>query len=335
MRVLVCGTLYGSAYLHALQASDCGLRLAGILARGSARSRQLAAQLGVPLYTRVPELPPHSVDIACVAVGGAAGSELADALLRRGIHVLIEHPQERDALESALEEAARRRLAFHVNSHFADLEAPQAFLAACAACRARSPLLLLSLVSNPRALYSCVEIAARALGLERQRPFSFRPYEVQASDPSAGGPVVSIHGEAGGVPLVVQCLRIDSPDDDGGTAWMSHRAAATFAEGTLALAEASGPALWLPAAVPPSAFATLEGQARLAAPAWSVLSGSPATHAHFLWQQRDTANRLALHRLVRHIASGVPPPEQRPAHLLAVSSAWRELMDRIGPLRPG
>jgi thiazolinyl imide reductase len=347
MRVLVCGTLYGSAYLQALQAGDCGLRLAGILARGSSRSRELAARLGVPFYSRLEELPAggahvadvahvagvaHAADIAdlaIVAVGGPAGTALGDGLLRRGMHVLIEHPRETPELERSLEEAARRRLVYHVNSHFGDLEAPQAFLAAFAAWSAHSRLRLLSLASNPRALYSCVELAARALG--SRRPFSFAPAE---TEPAAGGPLVSIHGEAGGVPLVVQCLRIDSASDDGADAWVSHRVAATFEAGTLLLAEASGPALWLPAAGAPAAFATPQGQARLAAPAWSVLSGFPPTHGQYVWQQRDAANRLALRRLVHHVASGVPPPEQVPRHLLAVSAAWRQLMDRIGPLRP-
>jgi thiazolinyl imide reductase len=263
------------------------------------------------------------------------------------MHVLIEHPRETAELEGALEEAARRRLVYHVNSHFGDLEAAQAFLAAFADLSTRSRLRLMSLATNPRALYSCVELAARALG--SRWPLSFSSVapagetgarlaaggepEAAAGAPAASGPLASIHGEAGDVALVVQCLRIDSASDDGADAWVSHRIAATFEAGTLLLAEASGPALWLPAAGTPAAFATPQGQARLAAPAWSVLSGFPPTHAHYLWQQRDAANRLALRRLVHHIATGAAPPDQRPEHLLAVSATWRRLLDRIGPLR--
>ena len=47
MRVLVCGTGYGSSYLTALWNHPAGLRLAGILARGSGRSQALARQWGV------------------------------------------------------------------------------------------------------------------------------------------------------------------------------------------------------------------------------------------------------------------------------------------------
>ena len=67
MRVLLCGTNYGSSYLQALHQNESGFVLAGIVAR-SERSRGMAAQCGVPFYTSVDEVPGDAVDAACVAV---------------------------------------------------------------------------------------------------------------------------------------------------------------------------------------------------------------------------------------------------------------------------
>jgi hypothetical protein len=60
--------------------------LAGIVARGGARSRRLARKLGVPLVLDAGEAP--AADVACVAVGSpAVATELSRSFLRRGVHV--------------------------------------------------------------------------------------------------------------------------------------------------------------------------------------------------------------------------------------------------------
>ncbi|MGQ4445029.1 Gfo/Idh/MocA family oxidoreductase, partial [Streptomyces violaceoruber] len=93
-RVLVCGTNFGRFYAEAVHRRP-GYAPAGILSRGSAASRACAERLGVPHYTDVADLP-AGIDAACVAVSsaisGGQGTELARALMDRGIHVLQEHP---------------------------------------------------------------------------------------------------------------------------------------------------------------------------------------------------------------------------------------------------
>lgn len=129
IHVLVCGTNYGRIYLEAIRLGGAGYCLVGILARGSVRSQQVAREYGVPLYRCVEDLD-GGIDLACAAVG-ASGSDVVHGLLRQGIHVLCEHPQNPTRLESALDAAASRGLSFHVNGHFADLEAARAFTSYC------------------------------------------------------------------------------------------------------------------------------------------------------------------------------------------------------------
>ena len=100
VRVVVCGSNYGAMYALALSTLP-GFRLTGVVARGSPRSVNLAKTMGVPLYTS-PAEEASPVDIACVAVGGGAANELILSFLRRGVHVLAEHPIGPGAAEAAL-----------------------------------------------------------------------------------------------------------------------------------------------------------------------------------------------------------------------------------------
>ncbi len=169
MQVLLCGTHYGANYVEALWQHPSGLRLGGILSRGSARSVQLARQLSVPHYDSLEQVPPGAIEAAIVAVGGA-GAALATSLLERGIPVLAEHPVEPDALEALLALAARERRVFHLNSHFGDLETIVPFVHHCAELRQRTPLLFLHAQFNPRTAFSLIEILGRAIGA--LEPFS-------------------------------------------------------------------------------------------------------------------------------------------------------------------
>lgn len=66
-KIVVCGTLFGQVYLSAFKTAFEGGELAGILAQGSERSRQLAHAYGVPLYHHVDELP-DDINMACVVI---------------------------------------------------------------------------------------------------------------------------------------------------------------------------------------------------------------------------------------------------------------------------
>jgi thiazolinyl imide reductase len=320
VRVIVCGTRYGSAYVQALWEHDAGLRLVGIVARGSGRSRELAARYGVPLYRAESEVPKNGVDLACVAVPGVAGTELAMDFLRRGVHVLAEHPAEPADLSAALAEARSRGLVYHLNAHFADLETTWPFFAVCA--RATERPLFLTAATNPRALYSCLDLVGRALG-------GLSPFEVHGAL-TGDGPLAAIHGTAAGVPFSIQCQTALTERDDGRETWVSHRLALTWETGTLHLVEAAGPVLWVPVAGPVEELPPPEAAAIFAKPAWSLLSPPvPPTLREHLADHRDRANRLALRRLAAEVRTGHRAPEQAPAHLLAVSRAWRQVCDAM------
>jgi predicted dehydrogenase len=68
-----------------------GVRLVGLVDVDPVGPRALAEQLGVPLVPRVEDLP-EDVDVVSVAVPTLAHRAVAEPLLRRGIHCLVEKP---------------------------------------------------------------------------------------------------------------------------------------------------------------------------------------------------------------------------------------------------
>ncbi|EAA7804358.1 yersiniabactin biosynthesis oxidoreductase YbtU, partial [Salmonella enterica subsp. enterica serovar Heidelberg] len=102
-RVLIVGAKFGEMYLNAFMQPPEGLELVGLLAQGSARSRELAHAFGIPLYTS-PEQITRMPDIACIVVrstvAGGTGTQLARHFLARGVHVIQEHPLHPDDISS-------------------------------------------------------------------------------------------------------------------------------------------------------------------------------------------------------------------------------------------
>lgn len=324
MQVLLCGTHYGANYVEALWQHPSGLRLGGILSRGSARSVQLARQLAVPHYDSLEKVPPGAIDAAIVAVG-SAGPALAAALLERGIPVLAEHPVEPDALAGLLALAARERRVFHLNSHFGDLETIVPFVHHCAELRQRTPLLFLHAQFNPRTAFSLIEILGRAIGA--LEPFAIgAPAPLPAGQESALPAFATVNATLGGVAATLLCQRVVSAADDGSATLVSHQVMAGFGAGNLLLGETFGPALWLTRLGP-----SLPPQL----PWWSQLGPPAEPAANPRSGIRPRANVLALDRFAKQIAGGPLPPVQRPEHLLGVARVWRAVMDALGPLEVG
>jgi thiazolinyl imide reductase len=294
LRILLCGTNYGSAYLRVL-------RPAAILAR-SERSRALARQHGVPFYRSVAEA--RDIDAAVVAISGDAGREITTALLERGVHVLAEHPQSADDV------AAHRqhRAVYHVNAHYSDIEAAAAFVSTFRSMQSR--VLFVNVLTNPRALYSAIELLGRAIG-------SLRDVRLEVLPPAPN----AFFTLARSGTLTIQVQNVFSAVDDGSSNWVSHNITAGFEDGVLTLAEAQGPLTWIPA--PPSLPQVSAAWNR---PMWHVLAAPPPAYSQYVTEGRDRANRIALARFAEEVRSGVTPPEQATEHLLGVSRVWEQLL---------
>ena len=290
VRLLLCGSNYAKAYLAAIDGEPRDYLLAGLLSRGSPRSRELAVERRIPLYHRVSDVP-DGIDVVCAAMGSAGQAPVLE-LLERRISVLCEHPHAPAYLKAALKRAASCDARFHINGHFAQLDGPLEFVRAA---RARQGPQWIDVTLQDRALYGALEIVRCATG--SCEPSDFRVMPVDASFPV-------LEGRLGGVPAKLQIesswmangelLPDGSPDY-----LLDCRIVLGYSSGVLTLLSLSGPVLW-------NANVLLQPSVEIE-------------------QQRIRANRQSLDALVGHMRGGPPPELQSADHILDVSAAWESL----------
>jgi thiazolinyl reductase component of yersiniabactin synthetase len=314
-RILVCGTNYGQTYIEAIQKARGEFELVGILARGSLRSRELARGLGAPLYQNIDNLP-MGIDVACAAMG-VSGAEAVLGLLKRGIHVLCEHPQRPDFIEAALAAAASGRACFHVNGHFAFLKAASAFIKHCSVLYRSSGPSFIDVMMTDRSSYGALDILRRSMQ-------SFEPADLVLQGHSL--PFSVVRGTLATVPVTFQV----QPSNQGGEKILAdgdpnylvdHRIGIGYPEGVLTLMSVAGPVIWN------SNYSRSSGREL---PIWTTIYGQ-ATTTPDLHEQRIGANVEALRSLVKSGQDDTIPAEQDAKHLLDVSFVWQ----RIGVLISG
>ncbi|MFF4472246.1 Gfo/Idh/MocA family oxidoreductase [Streptomyces sp. NPDC001599] len=244
-RVLVCGTNFGRFYAEAAHRRP-GYAPAGILSRGSAASRACAERLGVPHYTDVDDLP-AGIDAACVAVSsaisGGQGTELARALMDRGIHVLQEHPVHLTELTGNLTHARRRGVQYRLNTHYPHVAPVRDFIDAARRLVAQQRPLFVDAATPVHLMHPLVDILGRAMGT--LRPWRFADPAPLPAD-IGPQPFRSLHGMLAGVPLTLRVHHQLDPSDRDNHALHWHRISIGTEGGVLTLADTHGPVLWSP-----------------------------------------------------------------------------------------
>ncbi|KWX28851.1 ATP-binding cassette domain-containing protein [Pseudomonas aeruginosa] len=243
--VVVAGSRFGQFYAAGV-AADPRFVLRGILGQGSRRSRALAERLGVETWCEVEALP-DDVRLACVAVGGAArgeqGPALAEALMARGIDVLIEYPllprEWQDLLRSA-ERLGRRCL---LNTFYPQLPAVARFIELGRQLHRRRGIRHLDAACGVQVGFATLDILAALL--EGVGPWSL---ESPSNDLSAMRGLSLVLAE---VPLSLLVLNELAAADDGRMTLLQ-RVSLTTDRGTLSLLSPHGPLLWTPAVAVPA-----------------------------------------------------------------------------------
>jgi len=339
-RVVVCGTSFGRLYLRAIQRLPADFELAGILARGSAFSRECAAEAGVPLFVAVEEVP-SDVDILCVvvrsAVGGGAGAEIAQRALERGFHVLQEHPVHHDELVACLRQARRSGVQYQVNAFYEHLDAVSLFLRAAAKLRARQQPLFVDAMCASQVLFPVVNILGEALG-------GFRPWQLTGpSELSAmpsdlarsPAPYRAFHGVVAGVPVTLQVQNQIDPRNPDNHAHLLHRIALGAEGGVLTLLDAHGPVIWSPRLHANKAdngrlIIDGKGTERLDARCFVDLGTDDVpTFRRIVQDVWPSGIGRALQRLRTAIEKGIDPMESAQA-MLTTCRIWQDLLTRLG-----
>ncbi|MGP9652842.1 Gfo/Idh/MocA family oxidoreductase [Halomonas sp. AOP35-4E-18] len=242
--VVVAGSRFGQFYAAGI-AADSRYDLKGILGRGSRRSEALAARLGVDSWKGIEEVP-DDVQLACVAVGGAArgeqGPELAEALMMRGIDVVIEHPllpREWEELLSCASRLGRRCL---LNTFYLRLPAVRRFIELGRELRRKRGIRHLDMSCGVQVGGASLDILASIL--EGVGPWSL---ESRVTDLSSMRELSLVLAET---PVSLQVLNELSAGNDGRMTLLL-RINLTTDRGTLSLLDPHGPLMWTPAVVVP------------------------------------------------------------------------------------
>ncbi len=312
-RVLVCGSNYGRSYIHAMRLPPARYELAGILTRGSIRSKQTAENYRVPLWTK-PEEVAGGIEIACAALNASA-FEAVLRLLKRGVHVLCEHPQPSANLAAALATAERTGVMFHLNVHFGSLEAPREFIEQFKRLRAGTPPAFLQVMATERTLFGAVDILRRAM--PQFEPFAFNPA-------SPHEPFMAVAGRLAAIPAMF-FVQTSPPSasrlpDGSGEYLVDMRITAGFPGAVLELCSIAGPVV-----CNKNYSRTTDRDASL----WSVAAAGPAATVESLRAQRVRANRAALDALADGLQTGHRPAEQAPEHLLQVGRVWETISEAL------
>lgn len=350
VRVVVCGALFGQVYLRAFGRPGTDLELAGILARGSERSRAVADLHGVPLWTDIDQIP-SDVRIACVVVRGGLlggpGVELAKALMARGLHVLEEHPLHHDELADCLRTARKQGVTYHLNPFYTNTLPVRRFVAAAHELLRRRPPLYVDAACGFQVAYSLLDILGRALGTVR--PWTFGALAESPADLSAATPLDvpfrSLDGVIGGVPCTLRIQNQMDPADPDNYAHLMHRVVIGTEAGNLELVGTHGPIVWSPrpdfprAVRDPAARAHFDYtgpdpealRGHLEVPSAGVLGPAEAPGYREIFESvwpDGVAHALA--RLRRDATAGDPGTRRGQYHL-TLCRLWQEITIRLGP----
>jgi pyochelin biosynthetic protein PchG len=335
LRVVVCGTTFGQVYLEALSRPSDHVELAGVLARGSDRSRQCAEHYGVPLYTAVDALP-GDIDVACVVIRsgllGGTGTALAQELMARGIHVLQEHPMHSDELAACLRCARQAGVAYHLNSFYPHVGTVRRFLAAVRELRAEQPIEYVDAACGFQLAYSLLDILGLALG-------GIRPWTLGGAVPplGTGRPFAGLDATLAGVPVTLRIQNEMDPSDPDNHAHLDHRITVGTESGSLTLHATHGPLLLTQRPRYPhgprdaSSSPHFEGAAAEPAPSAMVLGDSRAPSFDDIFATTwPPAVEHALEELRAEISGG-RRNSRHGQHQLSVCLLWQEISERLGP----
>ncbi|MGL5440734.1 MAG: Gfo/Idh/MocA family oxidoreductase [Filifactoraceae bacterium] len=169
IKAIVCGTTFGQSYIKAIKKMN-GIELAGILAFGSSRSERCAKEHNVPLYIDVNYIP-ENIDIAFVVIKssvlGGKGTELAENLLKKGIHVMQEHPIHYKEIENCLKVAREFNVCYMVGNLYNSLRTIEKFVKAAKYLNEKDILQHVDIMTSSQLLYSLIGILNESLPLFR------------------------------------------------------------------------------------------------------------------------------------------------------------------------
>jgi len=239
LKVVVCGTTFGQFYCEALLRLKEQFEFVGILAKGSERSRKCAEKYNVKLYGSVEELN-ETIDIACVvvraAVMGGSGSNIANKLLNKGIHVIQEQPVHYKEIETCVKVAKKNNVKYFVADLYKNLSSVKAFIKASKIILEKTKPIYIDAGVASQVSFPLIEILAETLN-------SIKPFQIKNVDRESG-PFHILTATIRDVPIIFQVHNEVNPHEPDNYMHYLHRITIGTNSGRICLEDIQGPVRW-------------------------------------------------------------------------------------------
>lgn len=241
LKVLVCGTTFGQFYIEALNRHSDKFELAGILAKGSERSKKCAEINDVLLYSTLDELP-SDIDLACVVIRsgaiGGEGTQLTINLINKGISVIQEQPIHPKDLRDCYKASISKGVHFLTGDLYPNLNEVTKFIECARYLNKADDLIYVKAAFCPQVSYPAIDILSKAMP-------SIRNIELKSVINNCG-PFEIFTGEFGGIPTVIEYQNYINPNDPDNFMHLLHSFCFIYNSGRLVLEDTFGPIIWHP-----------------------------------------------------------------------------------------
>lgn len=243
IRTIVCGTSFGRFYIEGIKLLKEKYELVGILSTGSAQSKKIAQKENVRLYTDVSQISKEDVDMACVVIRsnivGGKGSDIAEKLLEKGIHVLQEQPVHFEDMKKCYRIAKNNNCNYFIEMFYSNLTIPKKYISIAEKLTEKSKPLFLEVSCSLQVLLPTIDIVGRIMG-------GFTPWEMSPESVENIGMFSQISGMVKGIPCEIKIQNELNADDPDNYVHLLQRMTLYTESGSISMTEAHGEIVWNP-----------------------------------------------------------------------------------------
>ena len=243
IRTVVCGTSFGRFYIEGIKSLNDQYELVGILSTGSRQSKRIAEKENIKLYTDVNEINREEVDLACVVIRsnivGGKGSEIAEAFLEKGIHVVQEQPIHVEDMKKCYMLSKKNNCKYFVEMFYSNVSTPAKFISIAKKLCEKTKPIYLDVSCSLQVLLPTIDIVGRILG-------GFSPWEMKEDSLKDIGMFSQISGFVKGVPCEIKVQNELNADDPDNYVHLLQRMTLYTESGSLSMTEAHGEIIWNP-----------------------------------------------------------------------------------------
>ncbi len=233
-KVTICGVNFGNFYIKAIKDSE-NYVLKSIFSKGSEKSKKIAKDIGVDLYTKIEDIRDSDLIIMATKsmITGGKSADVIKELLKTGKDVLQEQPVHYMEVQDIVKEIKNRNQKYGVNNFYRFLPSVDIFLKYAKKLISSRKILRIRMSCASQVLYPLVEIICSMVD-------KVDSFEVQKG---FGDNLTVMNGNINNIPFILNYYNEYTEDIDGSLALFFDISLETDA-GNLILNDPEGDLIW-------------------------------------------------------------------------------------------